>query len=490
MPLKRTKQLFKRLFGGNVVTLTHSDKSLPISAQAVHVPVSLLPIVITLGSGTDDDRTLLIRVMPNQGSQPSSSRVRIESLDVNDDITGFISLNCNETQILGNRDSLQAHLFEYPKQLPNKVLRITNKHETLLFKKLKKDQVVTVTKPAHHQLNRIIEQREKQAHSNGQRLNVIFDCYPQSLPKAQALSLLQSVNTRLKHDSDRPFNSSNQPGAVVNMPDDVTPIILGDLHARSENLLTLLTQEIYLDALEHSKTWLLILGDAVHPEAPQDLTQMENSVLTLDLILTLKEKFPNQVHYIRGNHDSFDSHVTKGGVPQGSLWEAHLKEVRGDDYVAELERYYRRLPYIVMARDFVACHAGPPITKGVSLQRLIDMDNDPSLIQQLTSTRLKGPHALTGYTRSDIAKFRKAMMMPVDFPFIVSHNPLGREDTLWFNATKIPGYHIVFSAHADQVGMIIRIRDRLVPQILTPYSKVELGKIWNQRVMREVTPPQ
>lgn len=478
MPIKRAQQFLKRLLSDNAVLLGHDDKSVQISTQALRVPISSLPIELTIGSETETHCTLLIRTMVRPDTHQPNPTVRIESMNLDDVIPGSISLSQGRALILGNHHAQQAHIFGYPKTWPKKVIRVTYGQEALLLKNLLRDPATTITLSTQHTPESSIVQRVKQTQNNLQRLKSVFDFYPRSLPRAPALTLLQTVNAQLKFDSDRPLNSLNQPGAVVMLPTDLIPIILGDLHARPENLITLLAQDGYLEALEQGRGVLVILGDAVHPEAPQDLTQMERSVLIFDLILTLKAKFPEVVHYIRGNHDSFAPHVTKGGIPQGSLWKAYLQQVRGDDYVAEVERYYQQLPYVVMARYFVACHAGPPLSKGLSLQQLIDAGNDPSLIKQITSQRLKGPHAPVGYTRRDIAKFRKALDLTDDFPLIVSHNPLGRVDTLWFNAAKIPGYHIVFSAHPDQLGVITQVREVLVPQIFTPYSMAQLGENW------------
>ena len=111
------------------------------------------------------------------------------------------------------------------------------------------------------------------------------------------------------------------------MPDNVTPILVGDLHARVDNLLTILSENAVLDSLEKGSAALVILGDAVHSEEPDSLEDMESSLLIMDLIFRLKLRFPERVFFIIGNHDSFLHELMKQGVPQGLLWEKHVTVV-------------------------------------------------------------------------------------------------------------------------------------------------------------------
>jgi len=92
---------------------------------------------------------------------------------------------------------------------------------------------------------------------------------------------------------------------------------------------------------------------------------MHSSLLMMDLIFKLKMRFPEQVVYIVGNHDSFSHDVMKHGVPQGLLWEKHVTASRGEEYKEELELFYRQSPLVVVSPDFIACHAGPAPAKSL-----------------------------------------------------------------------------------------------------------------------------
>ena len=43
-------------------------------------------------------------------------------------------------------------------------------------------------------------------------------------------------------------------------------------------------------------------------------------------------RFPKSVFFLRGNHESFDGEVGKGGVPQARLLWHHARALRGKKY--------------------------------------------------------------------------------------------------------------------------------------------------------------
>ncbi len=134
------------------------------------------------------------------------------------------------------------------------------------------------------------------------------------------------------------------------------------------------------------------------------MENMDRSILMMDLILRLKQQFPANVFYIRGNHDSFDPHLSKGGISQGLLMRNRLQKLRGLEYVLEMERFYDLLPYVVVSNFYLACHAGPP-RNGVSREDIINIRNNPQLAHELTTSRLQRPNAVSsGYTKGEISR--------------------------------------------------------------------------------------
>ena len=86
-----------------------------------------------------------------------------------------------------------------------------------------------------------------------------------------------------------------------------------------DNLLTILSHGEFLEMMGDGKPRWYSLGDAVHSEMDGQLEDMESSLLMMDLIIKLKLWFPQQIFYVRGNHDSFSAEIGKEGVPQGLL---------------------------------------------------------------------------------------------------------------------------------------------------------------------------
>ena len=246
------------------------------------------------------------------------------------------------------------------------------------------------------------------------------------------------------------------------LPQALTPIVIGDLHARIDNFLTALTQNAFLDALEEGSAALVILGDAVHSEVDGELRDMDSSMLMMDLIFRLKLRFPEQVFYLRGNHDAFSEDITKDSVPQGLLWAKSLSEKRGSAYLKAMDEFYRLLPYVVVSGDFVACHAAPP-TRKITPEMLVNIYRYPELLLELINNRPQRTHHPQGYNRRDIKRFRRALQLDAAVPVIVGHTPLDNKDSIWLDVDGIANHHVLYSAHPEQVGVFTRVGQRMIP---------------------------
>ncbi|MGI9287717.1 MAG: metallophosphoesterase family protein [Pseudomonadales bacterium] len=291
----------------------------------------------------------------------------------------------------------------------------------------------------------------------------IFGGALETLSPAAANATLMQVNQLLAKDAWRQLDGFGNPGGVVELPEQLTPIVLGDLHAEVDNLLKILSENTFMECLQQGKAALILLGDAVHPERPESAASMDSSLLMMDLIFKLKLRFPKQVFYIIGNHDSFSHDLMKLGVPQGLLWEKHVTQTRGEEYRAALELFYRQSPLAVVSRDFIACHAGPVRAK-CSLQTLINIRQFPDMIHEITWNRTRSSRFPTGYTGSDVRRFRKSLQVEHNTPFIVGHYPRPGGGTLWSNVDNIQQHHVVMSCRPDCIGLFTRVDGKMVPQ--------------------------
>jgi hypothetical protein len=377
-------------------------------------------------------------------------------------VAGFVRLAAGEEVILGQDDGRQQALLE-GEAIPEEYrLRIRNKDGGLVFKSLS-------TKPAaciyplvkKKEINEVLLHRRRSL----RRLRKLFGGKIRPQSKEEALATIREVNQLMEQEPCRPLDGKGRPGGLVELPDEMAPIVIGDLHAKTDNLLSVLSHGGVLAALEQRQACLLLLGDAVHCEEPGRYDQMGGSLLLMDLIFRLKLTFPDQVFYLRGNHDGFSEEIAKGGVPQGQLWEKKLRKSRGDEYRDEMAHYYDQLPYVAASPRMVACHAAPPVSK-VERQGLVDARENPKLIRELINNRLYRPHRPGGYNKGDVKRLRKLFGLGEKAPVVVGHTPLTHDETLWENVGHIDGHFVLYSAANDYVGTLMELGGRLQPLLI------------------------
>jgi len=427
-----------------------------LGSTKVRVPLDGQPIEISLGF--NDKR---LHLYPETRLNENGELVRLNSFIIVDPsahrrrINGFLRLSPKSWLSLGSGDEVQQALFDYPAAVDEQHLVVIYGRDALIFRNL--SDLGTSIGPAPAKAMWIRE-------SKFRRLREIFGGPIELLPRDDALQLIEAVNDVLKREVYRATDDRGLPGGLLVLPKALTPILVADMHAQIDNLLTVLSQNAFLDALDEGTAALVILGDAVHSEVDGQLREMDSSMLLMDLIFKLKLCFPAQVFYVRGNHDSFSEDMSKDGIPQGLLWAKELSERRGAAYLKAMGEFYRLLPYVVASRDFVACHAAAPTTR-VSKEMLVNIHRHPSLILELINNRLRRPNRPQGYGRSDVKHFRRALQLDKGTPFIVGHTPMDRQDTLWLNVDGIANHHVLFSANLDQVGVFTRVNDQMIPMV-------------------------
>lgn len=293
------------------------------------------------------------------------------------------------------------------------------------------------------------------------RCKEIFGGKFELLEKVSALKALKHVNKQMKSETWQPLSEEGDVGAVLELPNDVQPIIVGDLHGNLDNLLKILTALGVLAALEKEESCLLILGDMLHPREG-DLEDMSSSLLLLDVLLALKTKLPRSIFFLRGNHESFSSDVSKQGVLQGVLLEEQVLEKRGAAYRDELLRFFDLLPLIGKSTDFIACHAAPTRTR-VTYDTLVNLRRFPGHIYEITRNRILKPGYPAGYTKSNVKQFRKALGVKKGAAFFVGHTPLSDDMGYWLNVQGVKNHHIVDSSGSDRFAVFTRIKGQFLP---------------------------
>jgi len=462
--MTRNSSFWKNLLGylgaaDETVTLAPSQKQ-RLSGKRTRIPLSGFPIFeVEMGKQQ-------LQLVPDLSVDKREQKTPCDFILFDPQrycagISHCLRLSPGETLAIDRNAEYQNYVFSSPRDAFRRHFSVLHEGDALVFRDPVSElgTYLSLIDEEHDTLH--IHSRRAAALK---RVMAIFGGAIQALPPEEALDTLRKVNHCLRNQSHCPKDSVGNPGGVLQLPPQLTPILVGDLHAQLDNLLKILSENNCLENLEKGQAALILLGDAVHPEQDGELEDMHSSLLMMDLIFKLKLRFPEQVFYIVGNHDSFSHDVMKHGVPQGLLWEKHVAASRGEEYKAELELFYRQSPLVVVSQDFIACHAGPARSK-ISLQTLVNVRQFPDIVHDITWNRIRSPRFPAGYARGDVRRFRKGLGVESDTPFLVGHHPYSREGTLWLNAGHIDHHHIIISALPDRIGLMTRIDGDLVPEI-------------------------
>lgn len=456
--LKQIRETFEDLEQCEDVDLKESYR---LPEKKIRVPLRQYPLQLNL---RPDGKTLHlypeIPLNSNARTDEHPAYLLFDPKSFYEDIAGFLRLDDGEKIVIGPKEADVIAQLGIDRPTEN-LLKITNRNGELVFKSLT-DKSGSCISPltSDKKVNRINKWRQQKL----KRIRKIFGGSIELMPNKEALALIRSVNELMENEAYRPKDKKGKPGGIVSLPRKLNPVLVGDLHAKSDNLLVLLSSNNFLESLEEGRASLVLLGDAVHREDKGHYEEMESSMLIMDLIFKLKLRFPEQVFYIRGNHDSFSKEIGKAGIPQGLLWGKAIRETRGKEYYKEMERFYALLPLIVYSRDFVACHAAPPVSQ-VDMQSLINSRDNSKLHRELTNNRLRAPHRPGGYAKGDVKRLRKCLEVPPDTPLVVGHTPLSLDQTIWENAGEIENHYIVYDGHDDWIGVLTRIGGKLRPLV-------------------------
>ena len=388
-------------------------------------------------------------------------------------ICGFARIKVGETVIIGRSNQTYNNIFHFPKSVAARHIAIHNKSGDLCITPLDDKRGVKIIRYEDRDFR---EQVETNRYKGMIKIREFFGGPIGILGSDEALALIRQVNSILEHEPLREYDKTHKVGGLIELPDHLTPVIVGDLHANVDNFLKILSENCLLNYLKARSSVLIILGDGVHSEIDGEMEQMDTSVLIMDLIMKLKCAFPQNVFYLRGNHDSFSPDISKNGISQGVLLRQCLLKTRGQGYIDEMIRFYDLLAYVAKSNAFVCCHGGPPMKK-ITREKLINIDSHPKIGRSILTSRVKRANSLSGYTKSDIKRFRKGLGLSKNTPVIVGHTPLDPFGSIWQNVGDINEHHIIYSGHEKGPSLFIRVQTKMIP---LRYPAEPLQKIINK----------
>jgi len=292
------------------------------------------------------------------------------------------------------------------------------------------------------------------------------------LPKERALKQINEFNSAVRV-------GKYQQGAVVDLrgiPADKEVILVGDLHARLDNLKKALNQNGNLKKIQKGEAVLVILGDAVHSET--NLREMDSSIEIMQFIMDLKIDNPDSVYYLLGNHDYLSGNFSKGFVVQGLVYRNKMEELYGKEFVMLYEDFIKASPLMVIGKGFVGVHGGP--IKGVSLgqiQKVDVADESNSIVKQAEWGRCKDERA--GYDENDVQKFLENMGQAGGL-LIVGHSPHLISSGRFF-ARLFDKHYVIFAGYENAGYAVIQEGKINFVEVTQASPIMELGAKNRQR---------
>lgn len=377
----------------------------------------------------------------------------------------FIRIEPGESVLLGRADNAQINTFRYNDSVADRHVRVSNHKGELTIQPLDFERPTRISMVDS---SRAVWATRAE---NLKRLPGVLGYPLRPFDDDEALDVIRKVNGILATETRREPDDEGAPGGIIRFSEDMTVVLLGDIHARADNLLRVITEGGLLASLERGEASLVLLGDLIHSQEAGELEDMESSLFTLDLYSMLKLRFPENIYYVHGNHESFSPDVGKSGVLQGVLFRKHLEKRRGRPYVTEIETLFSRLAFVVQGNDFAACH-GAPVRSKVNRSTLVNIRRYPGIQYEIVWNRLRQGNRPAGYGKGSVKRFRRTLDLTKHAPLIVAHTPLSSEGSLWLNVGDITGHHIVYSANTRRVGAMVMRNRKAIPLEFVPEPTV------------------
>jgi len=231
------------------------------------------------------------------------------------------------------------------------------------------------------------------------------------------LATIEKVNKVLMSESKeiRPYDHSGTPGGILILKKDIPTIILSDIHARLDYVISILFYEdlmgyTILDKLSLNLVQILCVGDGVHAEgrAAQRWDdafneyknaykshvnmdeEMRESFGVMEMIMEIKTSFPNNFHFLKGNHENITNEKGEGNHPfmkyahEGPMVDYYVKKFYGQELSDQYYLFEKNLPVFAIGKNFLVSHAEPAAF--FDRDQIIGYRDFPEVIEGLTWT--------------------------------------------------------------------------------------------------------
>ena len=179
---------------------------------------------------------------------------------VDEAVPRFIRIKPGASIVLGRTDDLQSDILGFDKSVADRHVRLSNHKGDLTVHPLERERQTCIS--AIEGSMSPWEMRR----DNLLRIPNVLGHSLAPLDSDAALDAIRKVNAIIDAEAYREPDDDGAPGGIIRFPDDMTVIVLGDVHTRAENILRALSEGGILNALERNEACLVFLGDLVHSQ--------------------------------------------------------------------------------------------------------------------------------------------------------------------------------------------------------------------------------
>lgn len=246
-------------------------------------------------------------------------------------------------------------------------------------------------------------------------------------------SLLSDVCKVLSSESSsyRPVNCIDETGSLLEFKEPLSTVIVPDLHARPDFIENILSYNLPEDfcgvectvqqALKNKKINVICVGDAIHTELfaqrwKSIMTEFEEGnysgkmmkeemllgLSTLCGIIKLKIDYPENFHFLKGNHENI-LNLDFGGdysfckyADEGEMVKLFIGQYYDEELLQQISQYENLLPLIAAGKNYVVSHAEP--ADFFTREQLIDAKFEENVVEGLIWTK-------NGQVTEDTCKF-------------------------------------------------------------------------------------
>jgi hypothetical protein len=205
------------------------------------------------------------------------------------------------------------------------------------------------------------------------------------------LEKLEKVIKALDNENEslRPKAIDNSPGGIIHLYHDIPTIIVPDIHARMELISSLanLRTEIksFFQLMADKEIQVVCVGDGFHSELNgkdrwiaalseyeksykkhQNIDEeMSDCLGLMEMIMELKTTFPENFHFLKGNHENIKNEETGGDHPfrkfvlEGEMVKTWVKRFMGEYFLDKYSEFETKLPLLAIGEQFMISHAEP-----------------------------------------------------------------------------------------------------------------------------------